>query len=98
MTRSRGFYTGSLQAGRIISGIGAVLALIEAVYIVMVLFGANQANAFFGFIRSLALPLALFFPGLFPIANPQLAVLVNYGLAAVFWLVVTSILAHFFAR
>lgn len=98
MTRSRIYGRGNLTAARIISGIGALFAFIEAIYIVMVLLGANQANAFFGFIRSLAEPLALFFPGLFPIANPQLAVLVNYGLAAVFWLVVTGIIARIFGR
>ncbi|HKS44056.1 MAG TPA: hypothetical protein VJT49_02865 [Amycolatopsis sp.] len=98
MTRSRVYGTGHLTAARLISGIGALFALIEAIYIVMVLLGANQANAFFGFIRSLAEPLALFFPGLFPIGNFQLAVLVNYGLAAVFWLVVTGIIARIFAR
>ncbi|MFD2421228.1 hypothetical protein [Amycolatopsis pigmentata] len=98
MTRSRIYSRGNLTAARIISGIGALFAFIEAIYIVMVLLGANQANAFFGFIRSLAEPLALFFPGLFPIGNPQLAVLVNYGLAAVFWLVVTGIIARIFGR
>lgn len=97
MTRSRIQATGHLTAARLISGIGALFALIEAIYIAMVVLGANQANAFFGFIRSLAQPLALFFPGLFPIGDEWLAVLVNYGLAAVFWLVVTGFVARIVA-
>lgn len=81
-----------------ISGIGAVFALIEILYILMIVFGANQGNAFFGFLRSLAEPLALFFPGLFDTGNYNVSILLNYGLAAVFWLVVTGILARAVAR
>lgn len=81
-----------------ISGIGAVFALIEILYILMIIFGANQSNAFFGFLKSLAEPLALFFPGLFETGNYNISILLNYGLAAVFWLVVTGILARAVAR
>ncbi|MDQ0380576.1 hypothetical protein [Amycolatopsis thermophila] len=77
-----------------VTGIGALFALVEAIYIVLVLAGANAANAFYRFINSIAQPLALFFPGLFPVANPQLNVLINYGVAAVFWLVVTGFVAR----
>ena len=52
-----------------ISGIGVVFALIEILYILMIVLGANQANAFFKFVQSLAEPLALFFPGLFATGN-----------------------------
>ncbi|WP_018683932.1 hypothetical protein [Actinokineospora enzanensis] len=82
------------SAARIITGIGALFAIIEVVYILLNVLGANAGNAFFQFIRSLAEPLALFFPGLFPIDNPTLAVIVNYGLAAVFWLVVAGFIAR----
>ncbi|WP_051385749.1 hypothetical protein [Actinokineospora inagensis] len=82
------------SAARIITGIGALFAIIEVVYILLIVLGANATNALYQFIRSLAEPLALFFPGLFPIANPTLAVVVNYGLAAVFWLVVAGFIAR----
>jgi hypothetical protein len=36
----------------------------------------------------------LFFPGLFNPANYDVAIILNYGLAAVFWLVVTGIIAR----
>ncbi|MEU5693561.1 hypothetical protein [Actinosynnema sp. NPDC020468] len=100
MSRWRSTRTGSgtYTAARIISGVGAVFALIEVLYILMILFGANQANGFFRFIQSLAEPLALFFPGLFTLDNYNLGVILNYGLAAVFWLVVTSIIARLVAR
>jgi hypothetical protein len=78
----------------VIAGIGALFALIEVIYGLMLIFGANQANAFFGFIRSIAEPLALFFPGLFTPSNYDLEVILNFGLAAVFWLVVSGIVAR----
>jgi hypothetical protein len=82
----------------VISGIGALFALIEILYVLMIILGANQSNAFFGFLRSLAEPLALFFPGLFDTGNYNVSVFLNYGLAAVFWLVVTGILARVVSR
>jgi hypothetical protein len=81
-------------AARVISGVGALFAVIEVVYILLILFGANTANAFFRFVQSLAEPLALFFPGLFNLANDKLEIIINYGLAAIFWLVVTGIIAR----
>ncbi|HEY3467710.1 MAG TPA: hypothetical protein VGL47_21465 [Amycolatopsis sp.] len=80
---------------RVITAIGAIFAGIEVLYMIMVLAGANAGNAFFVFIKSLAVPLALFFPGLFPVDNPSLAVILDFGLAAVFWLVITGIIARF---
>lgn len=91
-TRSRG------TAGRLILGIGSLFALIEVFYIVLIALGANQANAFFGFIKSLAEPLALFFPGLFVTDNVVVATLLNYGLAAVFWVAVASLIARVIGR
>jgi hypothetical protein len=90
--------TASGTAARVIQLVGAVFALIEVIYILLILFGANAGNAFVQFIKSLAEPLALFWPGLFPIDNPQLNVIVNYGLAAIFWIVVAGILARVLAR
>ncbi|MDQ2583269.1 hypothetical protein CKY47_04585 [Saccharothrix yanglingensis] len=90
--------SGSYTAARVIRGIGAVFALIEVIYILMLLIGVNTANAFFRFIQQLAEPLALFFPGLFQTGNVKLDVLLNYGLAAVFWLVVAGLLARLVAR
>ncbi|KOX32512.1 hypothetical protein ADK67_07470 [Saccharothrix sp. NRRL B-16348] len=90
--------SGSYTAARVIRGVGAVFAGIEVLYILMLLIGVNTANAFFRFIQQLAEPLALFFPGLFQTGNVNLDVILNYGLAAVFWLVVASLLARVVAR
>jgi hypothetical protein len=87
-----------VSAARVITGVGALFALIEVIYILMVLLGANAGNGFYQFIKSIADPLALFFPGLFQLQNQDVGVLINYGLAAVFWLVVTGVIARIVAR
>ncbi|HVV22337.1 MAG TPA: hypothetical protein VHF06_23080 [Pseudonocardiaceae bacterium] len=94
---ARRTYTGRYSAARVISGIGALFALIEVIYILLNLF-ANPANGFYKFIAGLAGPLALFFPHLFAISSHVWYVIVTYGLAAVFWLVVTGIVARVVAR
>ena len=86
------------SAARVISGVGGLFAVVEVVYILLVLFNANPGNGFFRFIQSLAQPLALFFPGLFNLANDKLELILNYGLAAVFWLVVTGFIARLVDR
>ncbi|MBF6332063.1 hypothetical protein [Nocardia transvalensis] len=85
-------------AAAIISTIGGIFALIEGIYILMLVFNANPDNRFFTFIKGLAEPLALFFPGLFNTGTRNLDIIINYGLAAVFWLVVTGIIARLVAR
>ena len=92
---TRRAYSGRYGAARVITGIGALFAIIEVVYILLNLFGTNAGNAFFKFIQSIAVPLALFFPGLFTFHNQDWAVIVTYGLAAIFWIVVTGIIARF---
>lgn len=100
MYRYRTYRTahGSGTAAAIVSAIGGLFALIEAVYILLLVFEANQTNKFFSFVKGLAEPLALFFPGLFNTGTFKLDVIINYGLAAVFWLVVTGIIARLLAR
>ena len=86
-----------MTTARFITGAGALFAFIEVVYALLLLFNANQGNGFFGFMRSLADPLALFFPGLFNVTNHIGAILLDYGLPAVFWLVITGIIARLVA-
>ncbi|HWE91350.1 MAG TPA: hypothetical protein VG317_17955 [Pseudonocardiaceae bacterium] len=88
---------GRVTLARLVTAIGGLFAFIEVVYILLQLFNANPGNGFYGFIRSLADPLALFFPGLFAISNHVVATLVNYGLPAVFWLVVSGFIARLLA-
>lgn len=80
--------------GSAIRGIGTVFAVILALHILFVLMGANAANAFVRFIGYWAGVLAVWFRNLFATGNVQLDVLLNYGLAIVFWIVVFGVVAR----
>ena len=84
--------------GSVIRGIGTVFAVILALHILFVLLGANAANAFVRFIGYWAGVLALWFRNLFATGNANLDVLLNFGLAIVFWVVVTGLLARLVDR
>lgn len=70
---------------------GLVCAALLAIHVILTIGNANPDNGITQFVASTADPLALGFQDLFTPADPQLAVLLNYGIAAVFWLVVTSL-------
>jgi hypothetical protein len=65
-----------------------VLAVVLVAYIVLTLVGVNPQNAVAQVIGGVADVAVLAFRDLFLIADPSFAVIVNYGLAAVFWLLV----------
>lgn len=75
----------------VIRWLGTLAATLLTVHVVLTIGGANPENGITRFVARWAEPLALGFPGLFQPADPVLQVLVNYGIAAVFWLVVTSL-------
>lgn len=85
-------------AANIISAIGAIIAIILVAHVLFTLFGANPGNALVTFVRQWASILALWFHDLFTTGNATLDLIVNYGLAIVFWLVVTGLLARLVAR
>jgi hypothetical protein len=85
-------------AGRIISGIGAVIAIVLLLHVLFVLFGANVANPFVSFIANWANMFAIWFRDLFATGNPTMDLILNFGLAIVFWLVVTGLLARLVSR
>lgn len=85
-------------AANIISAIGAFIAVILVAHVLFVLFGANAANTLVTFVREWAAVLALWFHNLFQTGNATMDLIVNYGLAIIFWLVVTSFIARLVAR
>ena len=78
----------------VIRAIGSIIAVILVAYVVLTIFGANPDNTITQFVKSLADPLALWFRDLFLPDDQRLRVLANYGLAAIFWLIATSIIAR----
>jgi hypothetical protein len=77
---------------------GLLFALVLVVHVLLTVGDANPANGITKFFSAAADPLALAFRDLFTPGNEQLRVLVNFGLAALFWLVVSSILSRLLRR
>lgn|SRR4051794_15205087 len=74
--------------------VGAIFAVILVGHILLTLFNANPDNPLTTFFADYSSSLTLWFDGLFTPDDPKLAVVVNYGLAAVFWLVAAGIVAR----
>lgn len=92
-TRTRG-----TTAGGIIRAVGTFFAIVLGLQILFVLFNANPNNDVAQFVAEWARVLALWFHNLFATGNVDLDVVLNYGLAIVFWLVVTGLLARLVNR
>jgi hypothetical protein len=93
------------QTGRIVSflaglvrWIGLIFAAFLVLHVIFVIGDANQANGIVSFVKSWAESVSLGFKDLFQPSDPKLSVLVNYGIAAIFWLVVSAILAKVIRR
>jgi hypothetical protein len=78
--------------------IGLIIVAILVIHILLTVFDANPANSFATFIRDGANMFSLGLTDLFRLANPKATVAVNYGLAAVVWLVITSIVVGLVRR
>jgi len=88
----------STLVGSIIRGIGAVIAVILVLHVVFVLLGANPGNVFVQFIANWAGLFALWFKNLFATGNANLDLLLNYGLAVLFWVIVFGLLSRLVDR
>ena len=72
---------------------GLIVVIILVVRVLLTVGGANPNNGITSFITSASDPLAWGFKDLFTPGDAKLRVLVNYGIAAIFWLIVSSIVA-----
>lgn len=75
-----------------------VAALVLVLYAIFTVFKANPANIWYQFVESLASSLSLGLATLFQLADDRWEALVNYGLAAVVWLIVGSVVASLIRR
>ncbi|MEV4077611.1 hypothetical protein [Nonomuraea fuscirosea] len=80
---------------RLASRVAALALVLHAVFTV---FSANPANVWYRFVETLATTLSLGLANLFRFADPHLTTIVNYGLAAVVWLIIGSALASLIRR
>jgi hypothetical protein len=77
---------------------GLAFALVLVVHVLLTVGRANPDNGITQFFDAVADPLALAFRNLFTPDSHELRVLVNFGLAALFWLVVSSVLSRLIRR
>lgn len=78
--------------------VGGLAVLILVAHIVLTLGDANPANGITRLVASWADRLQIGFRGLFTPANPRTRLVVNYGLAAAFWLIVSWVLVRLLQR
>lgn len=77
---------------------GLLAALVLVVHVLLTVGDANPDNGITKFFSTAADPVALAFKSLFTPENEHLRVLVNYGLAAVSWLIVSAVLSRLIRR
>jgi hypothetical protein len=82
----------------IVRWVGLIFAALLVIHVIFTVGSANPDNGIVSFVRSWADGLALGFSDLFTPSDEKLRVLVNYGIAALFWLVVSGILAKVIRR
>lgn len=78
--------------------VGLIFAAVLALHVLFVIGDGNSANGIVSFVNGWAESISLGFKDLFTPQDPKLNVLVNYGIAAIFWLVASAVLARLIRR
>ncbi len=87
-----------LAIARLVRIVAWVAALVIVVAIVLRVAGANPGNVIVRDIHDVGKVLVGPFHNVFTIKNPKVSIAANWGLAAVVWLVVGSVIASLLAR
>ena len=83
---------------RALRTIGYAIVAVLLLHIVLTLLQANPANAVASLVRRLAGTFDLGLSNLFLVDDPMLSVLLNYGTAALAWLLITALVARLASR
>ncbi len=83
---------------RVVRTIGYAIVAVLLLHIVLTLLQANPANAVAALVRRLAATFDLGLSNLFLPDDPMLAVLLNYGAAALVWLLITAVVVRLASR
>lgn len=78
--------------------IGYLIVAVLVVHILLTVFDANPANSFATWIKSTADTFSLGLTNLFLPKDPKVATAVNYGIAAVAWVIITQIVVGLVRR
>ena len=88
----------TLGLARIVRSLAGLVALVIVAAIVLFVLGANQSNGIVSAIHDAGAWLAGPFKNLFSIHNAKLAMVINWGLAALVYLIVGHFIATLLAR
>jgi hypothetical protein len=83
---------------RALRTIGYAIVAVLVLHIVLTLLQANPANVVAALVRRLADTFDLGLSNLFLVDDPMLAVLLNYGAAALAWLLITAVVVRLASR
>ena len=83
---------------RALRTIGYAIVAVLVLHIVLTLLQANPANVVAALVRRLADTFDLGLSNLFLVGDPMLAVLLNYGAAALAWLLITAVVVRLVSR
>lgn len=82
----------------VVRWVGLLIMVTLVAHVVLTVGGANPANGITTFVRDGADTFVLAFKDLFTPTDEKLRVLVNYGCAAIAWLVVSSLVTNLIRR
>jgi hypothetical protein len=83
---------------RVLRTIGYAIVAVLLLHICLVLLEANPANAFAALITRLSDVFDLGLSNLFLVDDPRVAVVLNYGAAALAWLLITAVVVRLASR
>ena len=89
---------GANAVARVLRTIGYAIVAVLMLHIVLTLLQANPANVVAALIARLAATFDLGLSNLFLVPDPMLAVLLNYGAAALAWLLITAVVVRLASR
>jgi hypothetical protein len=84
--------------GNVLRIVGMLIVTVLVVHIVLTLLGANPENGLTQLIRDAADTFNLGLSDLFLPEDPRLAVVLNYGAAALIWFVITTVVVRIVRR
>jgi hypothetical protein len=86
------------QLANLITTLGWLIALLMVVYILFVILRANPSNPWAAYVESWAPRMNLGVGDLVAVANPTIKVLITYGVAAILWAVIGTVVGWLIRR
>ena len=90
--------SGAYALARVLNTIGLAIVAVIVIYILLTLLEANPDNTAASLIRELAEYFNLGLANLFLPADPKLMITLNYGMAALLWFLITSVVVRLVRR